>query len=202
MSVCWKVVLVPRCPLLIRDATPDDVPALRDILASVAARDMNESGPRDAESAVARIAADPDQRLLVAVQDADPVGAVLLVRAPLTPLHSDLALHVLHLHVREDARRHGVGRALMEATVSWAEEKDTTHILAAAAVGSRDTNRFLARLGLAQVAVVRAATVGSLRAKLPLEPPVAARVGSRAHRSVGQVLARRRSLRRARERIS
>ena len=38
MSVCWKVVLVPRCPLLIRDATPDDVPALRDILASVAER--------------------------------------------------------------------------------------------------------------------------------------------------------------------
>ncbi|MGI8900744.1 MAG: GNAT family N-acetyltransferase [Nocardioides sp.] len=197
-----EVPVVSRCPLVIRDATPDDVPALQDILTSVASRDVNQSGPRDVESAVARIAADPDQRLLVAVQDDDAVGAVLLVRAPLTPLHSDLALHVLHLHVREDARRRGVGRALMEATVSWAEEKDTMHILAAAAVGSRDSNRFLARLGLGQVALIRAATVTSLRSKLPLEPPAAARVGNRAHRNVGQVLARRRSLRRAQERTS
>ena len=106
-------------------------------------------------------------------------------------------MHVLHLNVHDDARRHGVGRSLLEATVSWAEEKDSTHVIAAAAAASRDTNRFMARLGLGQVAVMRAATVATLRAKLPVEPPAAARVGNRSHRSVGHVLAQRRSLRRA-----
>ena len=57
-----------------------------------------------------------------------------LSRAPLSPLHTDTAIYVLHLQVIESARRHGVGRALMEATVTWAEEKDTSHVVAAASV--------------------------------------------------------------------
>jgi hypothetical protein len=44
---------------------------------------------------------------------------------------------------------------------------------------------------------MRAATVSALRAKMPVEPPAAARVGTRSHRNVGQVLAQRRSMRRA-----
>jgi hypothetical protein len=85
----------------------------------------------------------------------------------------------------------------MEAAVAWAEEKETAHVLVAAAVGSRDANRFMARLGLGPIAVVRGATVTSLRAKMPVEPPAAARVGRRSSRTVGQVLAQRRSLRRS-----
>jgi hypothetical protein len=60
----------------------------------------------------------------------------------------------------------------------------------------------MARLGLSQVAVMRAATVSTLRAKMPVEPPAAARVGTRSHRSVGQVLAQRRSQRRAQAKTS
>jgi hypothetical protein len=89
--------------------------------------------------------------------------------------------------------------------VRWAEEKDTVHVIAAASAGSRDANRFMARLGLGQVAVLRGATVAGLRAKLPVEPPAAARVGagsSRSSRTVGQVLVQRRSLRRAQARVS
>ena len=130
------------------------------------------------------------------------VGAVHLVRATLSPVHCESAVHVTHLHVLESHRRHGVGRTLMEAVVSWAEEKDTVHVIAAASSGSRDANRFMARLGLGQIAVLRGATVAALRAKLPVEPPAAARVGQRSHRSVGQVLAQRRSMRRAQARIS
>jgi hypothetical protein len=58
----------------------------------------------------------------------------------------------------------------------------------------------MARLGLGQMAVVRGASTAALRAKLPVETPAAARVGSRTHRSVGHVLAQRRSLRRAQRR--
>jgi GNAT superfamily N-acetyltransferase len=122
------------------------------------------------------------------------------MRAPLSPVHAETAVYVLHLHVIEALRRHGVGHALLEATVSWAEEEDSPHVVAAASVGSRDANRFMARLGLTQVAVVRGATTAALRAKLPVEPPAAARVGRRSNRNVGQVLAARRSLRRAQAR--
>ncbi len=185
-----------RCPLQVRDAVPEDVEELREVLATGDDRTGEVEQVAAGCTAVASIAADPDQRLLVAVLDGRIAGAVHLIRGSLSPMHTDSAVHVLHLHVLEEYRRHGVGHALMEGTVAWAEEKDTTHVLAAASVGSRDANRFMARLGLTQVAVVRAATVSTLRAKLPAES-AAARAGSRSHRIVGQVLAQRRSMRRS-----
>lgn len=200
----WKGFRVSRCPVQIREATPDDATALVEVWGG-AFDPSSERAPTptyavEAAASVARIAADPDQRLLVAHVEDEVAGAVLLMRAPISPVHSEAAVYVLHLHVLEGWRRHGVGRALMEATVGWAEEKDTSHVIAAASVSSRDANRFMARLGLGQFAVVRGATTASLRAKLPVEPPAAARIGVRSNRNVGQVLAQRRSLRRARTR--
>ncbi|MGZ4503581.1 MAG: GNAT family N-acetyltransferase [Nocardioidaceae bacterium] len=190
-----------RCPVHVRDAVPEDVSALLDVWGTgFPARADREAGPGpevEGAHALARIAADPDQRVLVVVIDEVVIGAVHLYRAALSPLHSEQAVHVSHLHVLDQFRRHGVGRALMEAAVTWAEEKDSTHVLAAASFNSRDANRFMARLGLAQVAVVRGAAVAALRAKLPVEPPAGAGVTLRNSRNVGQVLAQRRSLRRA-----
>lgn len=191
-----------RSAILLRDAVPEDAEALLEIWSGLTPRIVGDPGPcpvAEAASAVARAAADPDQRLVVAEIEDVVVGAVHLTRAPLTPVHSELAVSMSHLNVLEEFRRHGVGRALVEAAVTWAELKDSAHILAAAAVGSRDANRFMARLGLTQLAVVRVAAVAQLRGKLPLEPPAAARVSVRHHRSVGQVLAHRRLLRKAQE---
>lgn len=187
-----------RCPVTVRDAEPEDVHAVRELLSTVTIRSSHED-PRleDELTAIANIAVDPEQRLVVAVTDGDVVGVAHLVRSTLSPLQTETAVHVLHLNVRDDQRRHGVGRALLEATVSWAEEKDSSHVVVAATASSRDTNRFMARLGLGQAALMRVATVASLRSRLPVETPAAARVGSRNHRSVGQVLAQRRSQRRA-----
>jgi GNAT superfamily N-acetyltransferase len=195
-----------RCSVTICDAAPDDATALVEVWAASADRagnvpDAATHAGQEAAAAIARIAADPDQRLLVARVDGHVAGAVHLLRAPVSPVHSDTAVYVMHMQVIEAFRRHGVGRALMEATVCWAEEKNTEHVIAAASVASRDSNRFMARLGLGQVAVVRAATVPALRAKLPVEPPAAARVGGRNHRSVGAVIAQRRSLRRSQARL-
>ena len=191
-----------RCPVMVRDAEPEDVHALRELLATVTIRGHEEPRLEDELTAIANLAVDPEQRLVVAVTDGDVVGVAHLKRATLSPLQTETAVYVLHLNVREDQRRHGVGHALLEATVSWAEEKDSGHVIVAATASSRDTNRFMARLGLGQAALMRVATVASLRSRLPVETPVAARVGSRSHRSVGQVLAQRRSLRRAQARTS
>ena len=84
---------------------------------------------------------------------------------------------------------------------TWAEEKDTAHVVAAAAVASRDANRFMARLGLG--ADRRGPRRDRRRRCAPScpwsrrRPPAWA---ARSHRNVGQVLVQRRSLRRARTR--
>ncbi len=193
---------VSRSPVVVRDAELDDAAALVAVWSPLLARpdrDAPSSALADAAAAAARIAADPDQRLVVATIDDVVVGAVHLFRAPLSPVSSEHAVHLSHLHVLESHRRQGAGRALLEAALSWAEEKDSSHVMAAASASSRDTNRFMARLGLGQVAILRGATVPALRARMPVDPPAAARIGSRAHRSAGAVLARRRSLRRAQD---
>jgi GNAT superfamily N-acetyltransferase len=195
-----------RTPVHIRDAEAGDADVLVEVWSSRtpdrALIDSAATAVEEATASLARIGADPDQRVLVAVVEEQVVGAVHLVAAPLSPVTTESAVHVLHLQVLDQFRRHGVGRALMEAIVTWSEEKSTSHVIAAATANSRDANRFMARLGLGQLAVVRGASVAALRAKLPLEPPAVARVGARTHRSVGQVLVQRRSQRRSQTRIS
>lgn len=193
-----------RNPVEVRDATPEDAEALLAIWADFSKRVHPSPEPLEVQTAaaVARIVADPDERLIVAVADDAVVGAAHLRRAPISPIFNDTAIHVSHLHVLDACRRRGVGRALMEASVTWAEEKETGHLVAAASANSRDANRFLARLGLAQIAVVRGATVPAVRSKLPVEAPAFARVTSRSSRAVGQVLAHRRSQRRSQAKVS
>jgi len=190
-----------RHQVLVRDAGPEDVEALLDIWSDLVRRTPERSPEHapadDARAAVSRIAADPDERLLVGLIDGEVVGAAHLVCSRISPLQTDVAVSINHLHVLPGYRRNGLGRALVEAALAWAEERETSHVLATASVTSRDANRFLARLGLAQVATVRAVAVGALRAKLPVEPPACARVTGRSQRTVGQVLAQRRLLRRA-----
>lgn len=190
-------------PAQVREAGPDDVDDLLDVWAVRASeRVLAPPARSDALASLARIAADPDQRVLVAVVEDRVAGAVHLVRGPVSPVHSDSAVYVLHLQVIDEFRRHGIGRSFMEAAVTWAEEKDSSHVVAAASAGSRNANRFMARLGLVPTAMIRAAPVASMRARLPLDPPAVARVGTRSHRNVGQVIVQRRSLRRARDRSS
>lgn len=193
-----------RSPVQIRDASPDDAPALVEVWGTGRTTGGEGAPPalHEACAAVARVAGDPDQRLLVARIEEQVAGAVHLVLGSLTPIHGEQAVYVSHLQVVDEFRRHGVGRALVEAAVTWAEECGSAHVLAAAAVTSRDSNRFMARLGFGQIAVLRGATVAALRAKLPVEPPAVARVGTRSHRNVGQVLVARRSMRRARTRTT
>lgn len=189
-----------RNPVQVRDAAPEDAAALLEVWGDfrrTGAERAYGSAEIEAANALARIAADPDERLLVGIYEDKLVGATHLMRAGISPLHTETAIHVTHLHVLGGYRRHGVGKALMEAAVSWAEEKDTNHLIAAASVHSRDANRFMARLGLSQIAIVRGAAIPALRAKMPVEPPAGAMVNSRNHRSVGQVLAQRRLQRRA-----
>ena len=185
-----------RRHVVVRDAVPEDVEALVQLWREAgpggvdAASRLEDEAPR----ALAHVLASADERLVVSEEDGEVVAALHLRRAPISPLHLEQVVHTSYLLVMPDHRRHGHARLLLETALSWAEEKGLDHLTAISASNSRDTNRFLARLGLGTVAQVRITGTGSLRKKLS----PAARPGGSA-RSIGEVLAVRRSMRRRQE---
>src|SRR5262245_46183897 len=183
-----------RGPVLVRDAVPEDAAALHaiwnDFNGGSDGQERADLTLAETERAVIRLETDPSERLLVATLEGAPVGVAHVRRAPISPIHEEDAVPVGYLHVLSEFRRRGIGEQLLEAAADWADEKDSKHIVAAVGASARDANRFLARLGLAQVAIVRASTVASLRCKLS---------GSPTPRSVmTNVIATRRLMRRAR----
>jgi GNAT superfamily N-acetyltransferase len=184
---------MPRQAPRIRDAGPEDAWDLLDLWAAVSGLGDHTTTPdrslADAEQALATIALDPDQRLLVAEHEDRIVAAMKLSRGPLWPLALEPAVHSSFLLVLPQFRRHGYGHALMEAALLWAEEKDITQITVVTD-GNRDTNRFFARLGLGTLGNVRHAHTAALRKKLATER---SRGGNR---HLVEVLAQRRSMRR------
>jgi GNAT superfamily N-acetyltransferase len=184
-----------RRPLEIRDAVPEDAPALLRLWVAAGPRGAEQPTPRpldEAVSALAQVAADPDERVVVGLLDGEIVASLNLRRAAMSPLHTDMAIHTSYLQVLPEHRKHGFARALLDVAVTWAEDKDIPHVTAITSSSSRDTNRFLARLGLATVASIRVANTGLLRHKLTPEP-----LRYDARRNLGRVLAQRRSQRRA-----
>jgi GNAT superfamily N-acetyltransferase len=120
----------------------------------------------EVRAALSRLAADPEQRLVLAELSGQLVGVAHLRRASISPIHTEDAVQVNYLHVLPQHRRRGIAHQLLEVAVAWAVEKDTEHVIATASTGSRDANRFLARLGLVPLATVRTGAVQSLSAKL------------------------------------
>jgi len=183
-----------RCALAVRDAGPEDVADLLRLWEHDR-RNAPMATPRpeeEAHRALAQIAADPDERMLVGFVDGELVASLHLRRAPLSPLHTETAVHTSYLQVHPDHRRRGYARALLDVALSWAEEKDVSHITAITTSNSRDTNRFLARLGMGTAATMRIATTATMRHKLA--PEVIRSRDSR--RQLGRVLAQRRSIQR------
>ena len=184
---------MPRQAPSIRDAAPEDAANLLLLWAADSRAGDNVAHARsvsEAEQALATIASDPDQRLLVAEHEGEIVAAMKLSRGPLWPLALDHAVHSSFLLVLPQFRRHGYGHALMEAALAWAEEKDITTITALTD-GNRDTNRFFARLGLSTLGNLRHVHTTTLRKKLSTE-----RGRGAGNRHLGEVLAQRRSMRR------
>ncbi len=197
--------------ITVREARPTDAEALLalwgDLLRRVTPDRVGVPSLRDAQASLSSSLAEPDRRVVVAetsvtgsVGRADGhatavVGAALLRRLPVTPLHVEETVHLSHLQVHPAYRRHGVGRALVAAAAGWAEETSADMVLASVAATDREANRFLARLGLAQLATLRGAPVQALRSRLPAEAPAVALTDPRTTRNVGQVVARRRSQR-------
>lgn len=92
--------------------------------------------------------ADPDTLVLVAVAEGDVVGYVYAdieavswkdLRGPCGFVHD--------LYVDASARRHGAGRALMEAAMSWIRSKGRRQIVLSTKTGNAHAQRLFHALG-------------------------------------------------------
>jgi GNAT superfamily N-acetyltransferase len=192
----------------VRRAVTADTPALLQLWRTTGfaatADALRGADEHQATEAVAAIADDPRSRIVVAELDGRLVGAVFLRRTPLSPLVSTENLTMTHLQVDPEVARRGIGSALVEAAVEWAEQEGIESVLTYSQADDRPANRFLARLGLGQVGTVRSGPVATIRAALPGEVAVNQRSGRGRARTqsaaVGQVVAARRSQRRLRAR--
>jgi ribosomal protein S18 acetylase RimI-like enzyme len=109
--------------------------------------------------------------------DADRGGAIVGMlaarRDDIGAIDLTGVLHVTHLMVDPRHRRRGVGRALLTSAVESAERLGVEHVVATTASDSRESNRYLARLGFAPLVVQRIAQTSRLRRSLGMSEPAA-----------------------------
>jgi predicted N-acetyltransferase YhbS len=168
---------VPRGHVRVRPAELADVPQL---VRLVGTTDEKLSGPGARQIQADTLAHLPerfaailgadDKSVLAAVDELnDIVGMVVVSEGEVGAIAAVPALHISHLLVAPKQRRRGVGRALLAATVHLADQRGIEHIVAAVVSGSRDENRYLARLGFAPLVVRRLATTSTLRRSLGID---------------------------------
>jgi GNAT superfamily N-acetyltransferase len=178
---------------VVRDAVPEDVDDLLTLWTEAATTDQPHH-PDEAARAISQLATDPDERLIVGETGGRLVAALHMRRAPISPLHTEQVVHTSFLLVLPEHRRHGHARAMIEAAMAWAEEKDIHHLSAITSSNLRETNRFLARLGFGTIAHVRVAPISVLRKRFSPPPTFGG-----PPRNLGQLLAARRSMMRHRQ---
>jgi GNAT superfamily N-acetyltransferase len=127
-----------------------------------------------------------DYHVLGAWWDGRAAGFALLRTAPVIPLVDGSALHVEHLFVTPELRRHGVARALLTGVTCVAERQGAEQVLSNVPPAAREVHRFFARLGFAPLFVRRAVPTVVLRRRLS---------GDARRPGVDDLLSRRRSLR-------
>ena len=184
-----------RSLVSLRAAEPKDAPQLAALWADVLRRSGPEGQAADVEAVLARVEESTTERILEAEYDGEFAGAVHLEATTMTALDREPIVRALSPHVLPRFQRHGVGSALMDAAVTWAEELGVAHVATAAVSGARDANRFMARRALGPYATLRLATTHAVRSRLSAGRRSAT---NGTPRQVTQVLAARRSLRRSR----
>lgn len=175
-----------RGSLHVRPATDADLPALvafgeelRDLVLSPSPEPGGRSRGSSPASARAfleqryREAVDDPARELVVVvgEDDAPVGMALLTVAPANALVDIPAVHMSHAVVSDRHKRRGAGRALVCAATAYAEQHGIEQLVVSVHPGSREANRFFARLGFAPLAVRRTAPVAAVRRRLSSAEP-------------------------------
>lgn len=183
-----------RTSVATRLACREDAPALAELWGDLMRRADRAEQVADLELVIKDAAASPEQRLVVAEIDGQVAGAIYLRLGTVSPINLEPCVQSIHPRVFDHVRRHGAGRALVEAAASFAEENGVLHLATAVPAQSRDANRFMARVGLAPVATYRVGPTSMVRSRITPQRTSAGGAG----RNLPKVLAARRSQRRAR----
>ena len=161
-----------RVNVRVRPAEIADVDGLVELTRSIDVRAGTFSGKPLEDAAAGHLAKrfaeildEGERRLLVAVDDSTSqiVGLLVAKLDEIGAIEITPVLHITHLLVNPRHRRRGVGRALLAAGVHLADELGLDRVLGTAASGSREANRYLARLGFAPLVVHRVASTATLR---------------------------------------
>jgi ribosomal protein S18 acetylase RimI-like enzyme len=163
----------------IRAADHEDIPALVDLVHSIdttsgafSGKPLQDSSEEHLRERFAEIL-DSDRLLLVGADETTGtiVGLLAARHDEVGAIDLSPVLHITHLMVAPGHRRRGVGRSLLAAAVNRADEQGIEHLLATAAAGSREGNRYLARIGFAPLVVHRIAPTSALRRALGMTDP-------------------------------
>src|SRR6188472_359960 len=121
-----------RSLVSLRSALPSDAPVLAELWADV----LRRADPAEQMADLARVieasAESPAERLVVAEYDGEVAGAVHLRCTTMSPINLEPLVQAISPHVFPQYRRRGVGRALMESAVSYAEELGIGYVATAA----------------------------------------------------------------------
>lgn len=180
---------MPRPSVVVRDATTDDCAALLAMWTQLRAVGRNAAPPPSEQGVLSRLRhaqIDPDLRIVVGVIDGEVAGMAVMTHLHFAVLFEAPSVHLNFMHVREQFRRRGVGRALVAAAASYAEEVGSEQLVTSVYPQLRETNRFYARLGFAPAVMRRTTTVSAVRRRLAADTRSA---------PVDDLVARRRSMR-------
>ena len=130
----------------IRDATPEDLPALVRLLGQLNETPQPAPTKRHRE-AFAAIAADPRQRLLVVEHDGAVIGSASLVIVPNLGHNGAPYALVENVVVDESARGQGHGDALMRHIIDAARQAGCYKVVLTSRKHRKDAHRFYERLG-------------------------------------------------------
>lgn len=132
--------------------------------------------------------------VLVATLDDEPAGVLLGRLVGPGPFTEAVVLNLEALYVRPDARRRGIGHALLVAAADAAGRAGADEVFASPLPGARGMHRFLARLGFAPAAAHRVVPTAVLQRRLAHDTGSAA-VRRPASRGIEDLLERRRRAR-------
>lgn len=175
----------------VRSAEPADLPALAVLLTEVGAEHplgapLGVPEPGVMLERLRAFVAHPTSRLSLAVAEDDEIVGAAISQVEEPGLFSEHPwLHLEVLFVQPQARRRGVGRALMADQAEHADRAELPSIVTHPTTGARSEQRFLSRLGFAAVGSRRTADTAALRRRLDAE---------QQRGGLGTLIARRRAI--------
>lgn len=136
-------------PLLIRDATLEDLQAIVALLTDDILGRERETGMVDAayHEALAAIDADPNNRQLVAVRSEEIVGCFQLTFVPGLGRHGSWRAQIESVRIRAADRGGGLGAAMMTWAIAQARDRGCSLVQLTTDKRRDDAQRFYRRLG-------------------------------------------------------